>query len=125
MKPIAMTLPLAPSSNNAYKNAGKKGRVLTREGKEYKENCATVARLFWKARPPLDGDVAMVGTVYLNHRSRDLTNAVKLMEDSLKGICYHDDKQVAHLDLRRKYDRGDPRVEFTVGPYTEPQTRAA
>lgn len=107
-----MTLPLPPSSNNAYKNAGKKGRVLTAEAKAYKENAAMLAR--GQGAKMIEGDVEIVGTVYLDSRRRDLTNCIKLLEDSLKGVCYSDDRQVSHIDLRRCFDRGNPRCEITV-----------
>jgi Holliday junction resolvase RusA-like endonuclease len=113
-----LTLPLPPSSNNAYKNAGKKGRVLTPEGRAYKDKAAMIARGLWRGAV-LEGDVAIIGTVYLDSARRDLSNCIKLMEDSLKGICYGDDRQVAHIDLRRRYDRGNPRVEMDVVVYEE------
>lgn len=110
---IHLTLPLPPSSNNAYINV-RRGRVLSRAGREYKQNAAMLAR--GQGAVVLDGDVALIGTVYLDSRRRDLSNCIKLLEDSLKAVCYHDDRQVAHLDLVRRFDAGNPRVELTVAP---------
>lgn len=118
---MKLTLPLPPSLNNAYRNLKGKGRVLTRESREYKQRCAMLAT--GQGARVLDGDVVIAGTIYLPSRRRDLSNCIKLLEDALKGVCYHDDRQVSRLDLRRRYDKGNPRVEITV--QADPEAREA
>lgn len=114
---MILTLPLPPSSNNAYRNLKGKGRVLTREGRAYKHRTAMMAK--GQGARLFEGDVALRGVVYLDSRRRDLSNCIKLLEDSLKGVCYHDDRQVARIELDRLFDRGNPRVELEVTPMEE------
>jgi Holliday junction resolvase RusA-like endonuclease len=114
---IRLVLPLPPSSNNAYRNLKGKGRVLTREGREYKQTAALLAR--GQGATVLDGDVAVRMTVYLADRRRDLDNCAKLVLDSLKHACYADDRQVGYIEMLRRFDRGNPRVELEVTPLAD------
>lgn len=115
---VELVLPLPPSSNNAYVNKrGGGGRILSAGGREYKRAAAMLA--MGQGAHRFHGDVAIRGTIYLNDRRRDLSNCIKLLEDSLKGICYADDRQVACLDLVRRFDKGNPRCEITVEEFSE------
>jgi crossover junction endodeoxyribonuclease RusA len=120
---IELVLPLPPSVNHAYANRRGGGRILSREGRQYKRAAAMLA--MGQGAQRIHGDVRIAGTIYLDNRLRDLSNCIKLLEDALKGICYADDRQVAHLDLRRAYDRGNPRAEIVVEPYTAANRAAA
>lgn len=122
-----LTLPLAPSVNHAYRSAiigGKSRRVATAKVKEYKADVAVKARM-QRARL-LDGEVSLSLAVYFpDRRRRDLSNVVKVCEDSLTGICYRDDSQIHHMELVKRYDRGNPRIELTVRPYAAASLPAA
>jgi Holliday junction resolvase RusA-like endonuclease len=121
---MEITLPLPPSTNNLYRNVPGKGRVLNKQGREYKQAARMVAM---GARPPmLRGDVLLCMTVYFpNRRRRDLSNTLKIVEDALKGIAYADDSQVARIELTREYDNSNPRAEVSVQPWTAALRRAA
>lgn len=113
MSVVRLTLPLPPSVNNAYANRrGGGGRILSREGREYKKTAALAAIMQGAIRH--HGDVSVTATVYFEDRRRDLDNILKIFLDALKGICYADDKQVSHLELHRRIDRGNPRIEADV-----------
>lgn len=110
---VELVLPLPPSVNNAYANRrGGGGRILSREGREYKQAASMLA--IGQGAERHHGNVSVSAVVYFPDRKRDLDNAAKLLLDSLKGICYADDRQVVHLELWRRVDRGNPRVELTV-----------
>ena len=49
---------------------------------------------------------------------KDLDNLAKAILDACNGICYHDDRQVAHLTLsKRRAKQGDPgRTVVWMGP---------
>lgn len=122
-RPRVLTLPLPPSVNNLYRNVRGRGRVLNKQGREYKE---AVRMLAMGARLPLlRGAVKVCMTVYFpNRRRRDLDNACKIVLDSLSGLAYQDDAQVARIELTRCYDSANPRAELTVEPYTAEQRDA-
>lgn len=112
-----LVVPLPPSANNLYVNARGRGRILSKAGREYKQ---AVRILAMGARLPLlRGDVVLTMTVYFpNRRRRDLSNTLKVVEDSLTGVAYADDSQVSELHLYRAYDSGNPRAVLTVEPLT-------
>lgn len=119
-----IVLPLPPSTNNLYSNVRGRGRVLNKTGREYKQLAGMIARA---ARPPLlRCDVLVTMTVYFpNRRRRDLDNTLKVALDSLKGIAYCDDSQVAKIVLTRGYDNAHPRAVLVVEPYTAEHRLAA
>lgn len=113
---VTLTLPLPPSVNHAYRNAtinGKARRVQRSGVRLYKAEVKTMA-LMQRARM-LEGDVSLTAMVYFpDKRRRDLSNVIKVMEDSLVGITYRDDSQIHRLELHKFVDRGNPRVEITI-----------
>jgi len=48
-------------------------------------------------------------------RRADLDNFNKLSLDTLTGIVYEDESQIAELHLKRAYDKARPRIEVEVG----------
>lgn len=87
---------------------------MTPAGKALKEQYQWEAKSQWKG-PPLSGDIAVHVTFYFaTKRKRDLDNQNKLILDSLTGIAYGDDSQIAELCLRRAYDKERPRIELKL-----------
>lgn len=124
MADAPLTLPLPPSTNNLYRNVHGKGRVLNKEGREYKQLARMLA--MGARLPLLRCDVLLEMTVYFpNRRRRDLSNTLKIVEDALKGVAYADDSQVARIVLTRRYDNANPRAEVTVEPWSASLPRAA
>lgn len=48
-----------------------------------------------------------------HHIKPDLSNLIKLIEDSAKGILYHDDALIASI-IAHKYYADTPRTEFSI-----------
>lgn len=118
---VRLTLPIPPSTNHAYANRRGGGRLLSRAGREYKQHASALARM--QGARLHRGEVSVRATVYFADRRRDLDNAAKLLLDSLKGACFVDDIQVAHLELWRGLDRGNPRCEVAVELLSEFRAR--
>lgn len=115
--PIPMTLPLPPSVNHYWRSVpatrSRRAMVLiSEEGRRFKTRCRLAAQVQCPA--PIAGDVSLTAVVYFRDRRRDLDNVLKPLLDALKGVVYEDDRQVAHLDFRREYDRQRPRIEMQV-----------
>ena len=108
---MRLVLPLPPSANR-YWRTGKGRTYVSREARAYKE-LAYFTALQQGARP-LDGDVILRGTIYFPNRRGDLSNRVKIVEDSLQNACYHNDSQVVRIDFSRAIDKADPRVELDI-----------
>jgi crossover junction endodeoxyribonuclease RusA len=108
---VHLTLPLPPSANKYWRNV--KGRVLlSKEARQYREHCMTVAAVQWK-RGPLRGRVKIHADVFMDLRG-DLMNREKQLLDALQGVVLLDDAQVWEMTMVRHLDRDDPRVELEV-----------
>jgi Holliday junction resolvase RusA-like endonuclease len=98
---------------------GRDGRMRTitatrKSGaREHKDRLAFAARRAGVA--PRPGPVRMVMRFYRSSEQPcDLDNLAKTVLDALNGIAFHDDRQVAVLDLRKAVDRQRPRTEVEV-----------
>lgn len=90
-------------------------RFMTKEGKDLKEQYQWEAKAQWAAHMPLTGSVRLVARFYFKTRRKaDLDNFNKLLLDSMNGIVYEDDSQIAQLYLERYYDKEKPRIEIDV-----------
>jgi Holliday junction resolvase RusA-like endonuclease len=67
-------------------------------------------------RPIQEGEVALLITVFRPRKTGDLDNHLKVLLDSLNGVAYKDDKQVAEIFISRFEDKENPRVEVRVMP---------
>jgi crossover junction endodeoxyribonuclease RusA len=106
-----LTLPYPPSTNNLYATVRGR-RVLSREGRQYKERAAILAVAH--GMKPVDGEVVVTLKVYRPRRAGDLDNTLKIILDSLKGIAWADDAQVVGIDARRYEDKHNPRVVVLI-----------
>lgn len=111
---MRLTLPYPPSANRYWRIDRRGFTYVSPEAKRYK------AKVRWlgiaaKARP-LEGPVVMRLAVYRPRRVGDLSNRIKVLEDSLCGVAFDDDEQVVEIYAIRLEDRANPRVEVTVEP---------
>lgn len=102
------TLDLPPSANRYWRHA--KGHTyLSPEAKAYRDVAG------WQARAagcqPMAGAVGIEVKVFRARKAGDLDNSIKVLLDSLQGICYTDDKQITELHAYRHDDPKEPRVE--------------
>lgn len=114
---VELVLPLPPSVNSYWRSVpatrNSRARVLiSEEGRRFKQRCQLAASA--QCREPLDGEVSVRGTVYFRDRRRDLDNVLKPLLDALQRVVYTNDSQIAHIELRRAYDKARPRVELTI-----------
>lgn len=112
MAEYRFTLPYPPSANRYWRQTSR-GVYVSIEAKAYKSEAGWIA-LSSGCSEPLVGEVALSLDVYRPRRSGDLSNRIKVLEDSLNGIAYEDDEQVAEIHARRFYDKLNPRVEVII-----------
>jgi Holliday junction resolvase RusA-like endonuclease len=112
---ISFTAPIPPSLNNAYTNGRGHGRrVLTNEGRDYKER---VAKSLLGTQPlPSGARINLSLRLWFrNRRRRDISNCVKLLEDALSEALGFDDCAVDRLLVERVgIDALRPRCEVTI-----------
>lgn len=105
------------SDNDRYGVLG--GRIiLTRRYRAAKHAIAVLAMTqVAQPRPRFARKrVAALIEVYMpDNRRRDMQNLEKLLLDSLQGVGYTDDRQIAQMSWHhRGVDRTNPRVEITL-----------
>lgn len=98
-------LPLPPSVNEMYVPMGKGRLVLSKSARQYKAGAGLVAQANGFA--PFKGDVSVQVDIYRAHG--DLDNFAKCLLDTLKGICYRDDRQVKRL-VMDIHDEKEPQL---------------
>ena len=115
-KTVVAVLPYPPSANRYWRSMCVGGRprvVVSDEAKRYK---IMVKRLLPSVLP-LDGDLRMDLEIVRPRKRGDLSNRIKVLEDALQGVLFHDDAQIVELHAVRR-DRSDssvePRVTVTV-----------
>jgi crossover junction endodeoxyribonuclease RusA len=128
---LTLTIPVPPSLNNAY--ATFKGRrLLSREGRAFKEGVSTAVVLVQRRRIVSDlgtwkyakGDrLSLTMFVHFrDNRRRDLDNLPKLVSDSLASALGFDDSAVDVLHVERKEnDKSNPRCVVTLEVLKEGQ----
>lgn len=119
MQPLTLTVPLPPSVNHYWRSVpatrNRRARVLISEGgRIFKRSCQLAALA--QVRKPLETDLSLAAVVYFQNRRRDLDNCLKPLLDALQGAAYLNDRQIAHIEMRREIDRDRPRVELTLTP---------
>ena len=108
---MKITLDYPPSSNCLYATVRGR-RVLSKEGRLYKAKAAQMA--INAGCTPLSGFVVFCIDVFRPIKSGDLDNRIKIVQDSLKGVAWDDDKQVVEIHARRFDDKENPRVEVSI-----------
>lgn len=99
--------------------------------KAYREYIATIAKAAMSGREPLQGALEMSCTFFFtppkntpkkalsmmygtyHTKKPDADNLVKCVQDSLNGICYVDDAQIAVLHASKVY-ADEPRAEIMI-----------
>jgi len=116
VRDLVYLLPYPPSLNHLYPTVRGR-RMLSVTGRKFKE--AVVVAVLSQGRPakPLTGRLWYVFRVYPpDRRVRDLSNVVKILEDSLTAAgVWEDDGQVDDQHVLRMPPTQDGAVEVTVG----------
>lgn len=119
-QPVKLTLPYPPSANRYWRSiviAGSVRVLVSSEAREYKRRCAAIAGV--ACQSPMDGPLGMSLAVFRPMRRGDLSNRIKVVEDAMQGIVFHDDNQVVRIEAQRHDDKGNPRVEVVVWQISE------
>lgn len=122
MDEIRITLPPVPTVNKLYFNCHGR-RAMSSQGKKWKEEAMTWANLqrirqHWI--PTEKQKVVMEVTIYWpDHRKRDCSNILKILEDSFTGILYDDDRWVLSRIMDFSVDKENPRCEVRIYKFDE------
>lgn len=120
--------PIAQGRPKFFRRGSFVGVYDPKESKSWKENIKLQAMM--QGAKKLDGGISMDMIFHMpmpkslkkkilksnlaHTKKPDLDNLVKAVKDALKGICYADDSQIAHLNVRKIYSLS-PRVDISYG----------
>lgn len=105
---IQLTLPWPPTLNTMFPTAKHGRRFLSKKGREFANNVhgIVIRRRHAGTLPdlPMEGSLQMHIMLYPpDKRTRDLSNHIKAIEDSLtKAGMWHDDSQIDSLLITRE-----------------------
>lgn len=113
---LSLTLPIPPSVNHMYQNAGR-GRRLTKQAMEYiktaQDLCKSAIRQQrWKKDREHVWYVMDLYFYFPDKRIRDSHNTLKLLTDSLEGLLFRNDYFLLPRIQYVCLDRENPRLEI-------------
>lgn len=119
MLPLTVSLPLPPSTNRIWRNV--KGRtLLSEEARQYLDSVGLLIKgaaqlIGWEAGPGQRYRLAIV-LHFPDRRRTDISNRIKLLEDTAAAALGFDDSAVDELYVvRGAVDKMEPRCELTIG----------
>lgn len=119
---MRLVVRIPPSVNHSHINVrvGRRlMRVRSEATKQYMTETGWLARKWmresgWKV-PGRDEKVVMrLWIFWPDRRRRDTDNTLKLLQDSLTGILWEDDRQVLPRVMDYEVDRENPRIEIEL-----------
>lgn len=115
MTTVFLTIPVPPSLNNAYLSGKHGRRVLTAEGRSYKELVGHMVKALGIELAGKERFELAFTVWFPNNRRRDISNIVKLPEDAISEALGFDDCCVDQIYIRRAgIDRAQPRCEVEL-----------
>lgn len=127
MDKLHLVLPLPISVNQLYqlqyayskkykRNMPTGRKILTDAGRKNKKEIqksatAQMRNQTWNLEVTKNHFVYQDIDVYFNRKNRDSDNILKLLNDSLQGLIFHNDSKVLTRVQRIYYDYSNPRVE--------------
>ena len=119
---LTLTLPIPPSVNHMYQNAGR-GRRLTKQATEYIKLTQDITKKEmrkqgWKRDKEHVWYVMDLYYYFPDKRVRDSHNTLKLLTDCLEGLLYKNDYFLLPRIQYVCLDRENPRLEIVYYPQT-------
>ena len=102
------------STNHIYKPCNK-GIVMTREGKDMKEDYQWQIKSQYVGGKPVPGNATVtIRLHFATRRVKDIDNYNKLILDSFTGLVWEDDGQIQELTISKHFTTIGPRAEVIV-----------
>lgn len=117
---IHLKLPVPPSVNHMYQNAGR-GKRLTKDAMNYikiaQEECKSKIKKYgWKKDKEGVWYVMDLYYFFPDKKVRDSHNTLKILTDSLEGLLFPNDYYVLPRIQYVTLDRDNPRLELILYP---------
>jgi len=104
-KELVIELPWPPSVNMLWRAVPRRGMILSRCGRDYREEALAALADQTAGRPPMTGRLEVLLEAFPpDRRRRDLSNIPKAVEDAVTkaGTVWVDDEQIDDLRILRR-----------------------
>ena len=110
-----ITIPIIALSYYQYLTQNKFRKYITTKGREYKSKIEDILTEFMLDKEIKTGD-CKVSLEFHHHtrRKHDVDNYAKCILDFMSNIVYLDDKQVQELNVKKFYDKENPRIVIRI-----------
>ena len=110
-----ITIQIQPVSYYQYLSQNKFRKYITVRGREYKRIIEDKLSTFMDGKNIITTNCRISLIFYFNNRRKnDLDNYVKPILDFMSDIVYEDDKLIIELNVKKFYDKENPRIEIKV-----------
>ena len=112
---MELTIPIIPLSYYQYLSQNKYRKYITTRGREYKRIIEDKLTEFMVDKEIEKEDIRVSLQFYFNNRRKnDIDNYAKPILDFMSSIIYDDDKQIIELNIKKFYDKENPRILISI-----------
>ena len=112
---MEITINIQPLSYYQYLTFNKYRKYITLRGRKYKQEIEDRLTEFMVDKEIKTEDISVSLVFYHNNkRKNDIDNYAKPILDFMSDIIYLDDRQVTELNLKKFYDKENPRITIKV-----------
>ena len=106
---------IKPLSYYKYLTQNKYRKYITKEGREYKRVIEDRLTEEMEDKKILNEDIRVSLIFYFdNKRKNDIDNYAKPLLDFMSDIVYTDDRLIIELNIKKFYDKSNPRIHIIV-----------
>jgi crossover junction endodeoxyribonuclease RusA len=110
-----LTIQIIPISYYVYLSQNKYRKYITARGREYKQQIEDKLSDFMVDKKIKTEDIKVSLVFYHNNRRKnDIDNYAKPILDFMSDIVYKDDRQIIELNIKKFYDKYNPRIVIHV-----------
>lgn len=107
--------PIVLLSYYQYLSFNKYRKYITVKGRIYKNTIEEQLIEYMKDKEILKNDIKVSIEFYFNNkRKNDIDNYAKPILDFMSDIMYNDDRQIIELNVKKFYDKDNPRIIIKV-----------
>ena len=112
---MEITINIISLSYYQYLTQNRFRKYITKKGREYKGIIEDTLTEFMIDKIRKTGNIRISLVFYFNNRRKnDIDNFAKPILDFMSDIIYEDDKQIIELNVKKFYDRENPRLIIKV-----------
>jgi len=111
---MELTINIIPISYYQYLTQNSRRKYITKKGRVYKNDIEEILVKEMENKDIIKNECKVSLVFYFNNkRKNDIDNYAKPILDFLSDIVYEDDRQIVELNIKKIYDKNNPRIVIT------------